>query len=67
MSKIINFNEITGKFRTTDKLFQTRFEFVSSLRREGGPCVPTRGNARQYGTLKQKSHFDGQDGTFLRG
>lgn len=21
----------------------------------------------QYGTLKQKSHFDGQDGTFLRG
>lgn len=57
-----------ARFVTNNKLFQSFFESVSSLHREGRHArIRTRGNARQYGTLKQKSHLDGQGGTFLRG
>lgn len=41
-----------GSIHTTDKLFQTRFEFVSPLHREEGRRVPTREAIRNSQTEK---------------
>lgn len=62
-----NFNEITGKFCSIRYIIINFSKaFLNFLHREGRHArIGTRGNARQYGTLKQKSHLDGQGGTFF--